>query len=97
MAGKHLVEHDAERIHVCSIAQLASFNLLRGHVGWSAHDHAWLSEPGGRRAISQSSDAEVQQFDVASLLDDHDVCRFDISVDHSRTMCGVKTLCDLDA
>ena len=46
LAGQHLVEHGAERVHIGpSIERAVTHRLFRAHVGWGPYAHSRLGEP----------------------------------------------------
>ena len=86
-AGRHLVEHDAEREDVAAAIQRARLDLLGRHVGPGAEDRARLRELQLRGILVRTAglgtvttrQAEVQDLDPA-IVGDHHVAGFQVAV-----------------
>ena len=67
-AGDHLVEHDAERVHVAATVDGKALRLLGREVGGGAHHRTGLGEPVARAG---ARDAEVGDLHVARSGQQH--------------------------
>ena len=55
----HLVEHGAQGVQVGAGRDLPAHGLLRRHVGYGAHHHALLGEPGPVRGDGEAEVADL--------------------------------------
>ena len=88
------MEHDAEGEDVCAVVEGACGDLLRRHVGGSAHDHAGLGVAcGGAGFIFRAElgdlfgEAKIEHLDAA-LVVDHDVGGLEVAMDDSLVVRG---------
>ena len=80
LAGQHLVQHAAERVHIGSAVDVAVARRLLGtHVGDRPHGHAGLGDLVARRAGHRAGDAEVSHDGVGPL--EQDVLGLDVAMD----------------
>ena len=79
-AGRHLVEDDAERVHVRAAVDRRALRLLGREVRGGAHDRAGAGEAVVRAA--GAGDAEVGDLHLARGGDEH-VARLHVAVHHA--------------
>jgi hypothetical protein len=96
---RHLEEHDAERVVVGALVDLAGDELLRGHVGDRPDDEAGVPEGSGvtRDGVArrQEREAEVEELQAAAG-GDHHVGGLEIPMDHALLVGGRESFRDLD-
>jgi hypothetical protein len=80
LAGEHLVEHAAERVHVRAGVQLAPDGLLRAHVHRRADHHTGAGQVRSH-APSRARDAEVRHHGAA-VSGEQDVLGLHVAVNH---------------
>src|SRR6266508_2731155 len=95
-AGEHLIKDDTERVDIRLFAQFTAFDLFWRHIHGRSHDHARLCQSSSRCAVSQSRDTEVHQLNFLTSPNDHNVLRFNVSVNDSRAVRSAETSCYLD-
>ena len=104
-AGRHLVEHDAEREQIASRVDPCAAHLLGRHVHHRPQRRSRAGEmriPGDRRDGGCAGDdrielgeTEVEQLGV-SARGDEDVARLDIAMNDAGTVRGVERIGDLE-
>ncbi len=94
IAGQHLVEHRAERVHVGARGDLAlAHRLLRRHVVRRAERHAGLGHPAAAGLAGGERDAEVG--DQRPIVVQQDVLGLDVAVDDAVPVGVVERVGDL--
>jgi len=81
----HFIQEDAQRIEIGTTVKFGPARLLGRHVFRCAND---LSGGGNGRLIQCCRDAEIGQFGLAALIDQH-IGRFEIAMDDAMGM-GVR-------
>src|ERR1700758_1188229 len=93
-ASQHLIQHDPQRVDVAARVAPFSFQFLGGDVFRCTYNLRKV-----RKRNSPCSglcrDAEADQFDTANGID-HDVLRFEITVNDSMILNVVKYLADAE-
>ena len=87
-----LVQHHAQRVDVACAGEFFALRLLGRNVVGGAQHGCRLR----KARVACARDAEVHYLDVAIRLD-HDVLRFDVTVDHAALMSNGKRLRNLAA
>ena len=100
--GQHLVQDDAQRIHIGAIGHvLGAPTLLRRHVRRRAHQRvAARHHRLGVQRLGQLGDAEVQELDALAagklgIGDQHDVVGLQVAMHHLTGMRGLQHRRDL--
>ena len=94
-SGDHLVEDDAERVHVGAAVDLEALRLLRGEVRRGADDGTRRGEPGAGVG-GVRGDAEVGDLHLALRREQH-VPRLDVAVHDAVAVREVESGGDLGA
>jgi hypothetical protein len=101
-SGQHLVEDGTEREQIAPRVGLASFELLRRHVGHSAGQHALAARrlrDGGRHAAVVWRSVEFRQPKVEQLrarLRQHHIRRLQIAMHDAGAVRLVQRVADVD-
>ena len=99
------VEHDAQGEQIGSTIELIAGDLLRRHIRRSSDRDAlgsyWLGcglTRGRREGLTgqQFGEAEVEDLDL-STIDQEEICRLDVAMDNSSTVCPVEGVSHLNA
>ena len=85
---EHLEQNQSERVDIRSDSRGLARELFGRHIGYGSGDLA----PG--RFGSEEREAEVRDLRVAPSID-HDVCRFQISMDHADIVRRRDSSCDV--
>ena len=90
VAGRHLIEHDAERIQVAARVGIEPLRLLGRNIVHRADGlaAALLAD------IFQRGDTEIRHLDHV-VIRDHDVLRLDVAVNDAVRMRVLERFCDL--
>src|SRR5215208_4916061 len=91
LAGKHLVEDDAQRVEIALGLRLRAVGLLGRDVVGSAHDGA-LHRQRGERCCPR--DPKVRNLHLPRL-GEQDIRRLHIAVDYSASVSRLQSLGDL--
>jgi hypothetical protein len=94
-AGKHLVEHHAERVEVgARIAAIVAAQALGRRIGRRADERPRRREAlVARHGAEQRREAEVEQLHertVAEAHDQHEVGRLEVAVQDAAVVCGLQ-------
>ena len=94
LAGQHLVQHRGQRVDVAPGVELpVARGLLRAHVLRRAQREPGLGQAVAARLAHRQRDAEVGQHRLA--LEQQDVLRLDVAVDHAVAVGVVQRAGDL--
>src|SRR6266496_4680663 len=109
LSGCHLVQHQAERKQIASRIELLSPDLFGRHISRRAHRNPRAANKQvGRIAstsfafdalhirVGQLCQTEIQNLYFA-LSGDEDICRFDVAMNNSLSVCSVESVRDLNA
>ena len=94
MTGKHFISHHRQSVLVSPGILNTTFPLLRSHVGTCAAGPVISHAHTGQTGMDLCRKSEIQNLDFTRLVD-HNVARFDVTVNDLHFMGIIKSIGDL--
>src|SRR5262245_18293761 len=81
-AACHIIKHHAKRKNIARLRDIGAASLFRRHISKGSNENAGIAVES-----SQAYHSEVEHFHIP-VVADHDVFRFQVSMNDADLMCG---------